>query len=303
MTFLSRLSSGLSRTSQRLGSGISGIFTGKKLDEAALSQLEDLLIAADLGASVAAELTERLARQKFGKEVSEAEIKAALVEQITVILAPCAIPLRIDATKKPHVVMVAGVNGNGKTTTIGKLAAKMKAEGKTVCLAAADTFRAAAVEQLQVWGERTHSTVITGEANSDPASVAYRALEQAKAVGMDVLLIDTAGRLHNKTDLMAELQKITKVLHKLDESAPHSVLQVLDATTGQNAISQVETFRAIAGVTGLIITKLDGTAKGGIVVALARKFGLPIHAVGIGEGVEDLDTFNAEDFARRLLNT
>jgi len=302
MTFLSRLKTGLSRSSANLSDGITGIFTQKKLDEDTLTRLEDLLIEADMGAAVAAELTAGLAKQKFGKEVTGEEIKLALASLIAAILAPCARPLLIDASRKPHVIMVVGVNGNGKTTTIGKLAARLKAEGNTVWLAAADTFRAAAVEQLQVWGERTGAPVATGEANADPASVAYRALEQARAAGADALFIDTAGRLHNKANLMAELQKIAKVLQKIDPSAPHSVLQVLDATTGQNAIAQAETFRDIAGTTGLIITKLDGTAKGGIVVALAKKFGLPIYAVGVGEGVEDLDSFEANAFARQLVS-
>lgn len=302
MNFIARLKSGLTQTSSRIGDGITGIFTKKILDDDTLAQLEELLIGADMGATAAAELTAELAKQKFGKQVTDGEVKAALAAHIAAILAPCARPLTLDPLRKPHVIMVVGTNGNGKTTTIGKLAAKMKGDGRVVFMAAADTFRAAAVEQLQEWGGRTHTPVVTGEANADPASVAYRALEQARAAGADVLLIDTAGRLHNKANLMAELQKITKVLQKLDAGAPHSVLQVLDATTGQNAIAQVETFRDMAGVGGLIITKLDGTAKGGIVVALARRFGLPIHAIGVGEGLEDLDAFQADTFARQLVS-
>lgn len=301
MSFLARLKSGLSKTSSRIGGGIADIFTKKKLDSEALEKLEDLLIEADLGAAVAGALTAELSRQKFGKEVSEQEVREVLAAQVAAILAPVAKPLAVDAGKKPFVVMVAGVNGNGKTTTLGKLALQFRREGKSVWLAAADTFRAAAVEQLQVWSDRAGVPIIMAEANADPASVAYRALEQARAGGADVLLIDTAGRLHNKAGLMAELQKIVKVLRKIDDSAPHAIVQVLDATTGQNALAQVEAFREMIGVTGLIITKLDGTAKGGVVVALAKKFGLPIHALGVGEAIEDLDAFEAEAFARGMV--
>ncbi len=301
MNFLAKLKSGLSRTSGKLGEGITAIFTHRKLDDEALEKLEELLIEADMGATVAAETVAGLAKQKFGQEVTGEEVRETLAQSIAFMLAHAARPLTLDPAHKPHVILMIGVNGNGKTTTIGKLAAKFKAEGKIVWLAAADTFRAAAVEQLAVWGERAAVKVITGEPNSDPASVAFRAYEQARAAGADALLIDTAGRLHNRADLMAELQKIIKVLKKIDASAPHTVLQVLDATTGQNAIAQVETFKESVGVTGLIVTKLDGTAKGGVVVALARKFGLPIHAVGVGEGMEDLDAFEATAFARGLV--
>lgn len=302
VSFLARLKSGLSRSSGKISEGISSIFIKRKLDDAALEALEELLIESDMGATVAAEMTAQLAKQKFGRDVTDDEVKDALAAHAAAILQPCAQPLLIDDAKKPYVIMVIGVNGNGKTTTIGKLALQMKRDGKKVMLAAGDTFRAAAVEQLSVWAERAGVPIITGAHESDAASVAYRALEEATAQQADVLLIDTAGRLHNKANLMAELQKISKVIKKLDEGAPHAVLQVLDATTGQNALSQVETFKEMIGVSGLIVTKLDGTAKGGVVVALAKKFSLPIHAVGVGEGIEDLDAFNAAEFARNLLN-
>lgn len=301
MSFLARLKSGLSRSSGRLTEGVAAIFTKRKLDDETLAELEELLISADMGAGAAAELAAELKRQKFGREVSEEEVKSALATQVAAILAPHSRALTVDAGKKPFVVMMVGVNGNGKTTTIGKLAARWKGEGKRVMLAACDTFRAAAVEQLAVWSARAGVPLVTGAHEADPASVAFQALERARAEGAEVLLIDTAGRLHNKANLMAELQKISKVLQKLDDSAPHAVVQVLDATTGQNAIAQAEAFRGMIGVTGLIVTKLDGTAKGGVVVALARKFGLPLHAVGVGEAVEDLDVFDADAFARGLV--
>ncbi|MBV8938540.1 MAG: signal recognition particle-docking protein FtsY [Alphaproteobacteria bacterium] len=302
MSWIARLKAGLSKTSHRVSDGISGIFQRRRLDEEALEQLESLLIEADMGASVAASLVAGLAKQKFGKEVTEQEVKAALAAEIAAILSPVAAPLDVEGYQ-PFVVMMVGVNGNGKTTTAGKLAMKWKAEGKRVTLAAGDTFRAAAVEQLQEWARRARAELVTGEPHADPASVAYRALERARAEGADVLLIDTAGRLHNKANLMAELQKITAVLKKLDASAPHAVIQVLDATTGQNAIAQVEAFRQMIGVTGLIVTKLDGTAKGGVVVALASRFGLKLHAIGVGEGMEDLDTFTADAFTSMLLRS
>jgi fused signal recognition particle receptor len=301
MNFLAKLKTGLSKSSGRLSDGITGIFTKTRLDDEALEALEELLIEADLGASLAAELTNALSSQRFDKEVSGEEVKEFLAGEIAKILAPHAAPLNPDRSLKPAVIMVVGVNGNGKTTTIGKLAHRFKGQGLSVMLAAADTFRAAAVEQLQVWGTRTAIPVITGAHESDPASVAFRAYEEAKAKGADVLLIDTAGRLQNKTNLMQELQKIYKVLKKIDANAPHYVIQILDATTGQNAISQVQTFKEMASVTGLIVTKLDGTARGGIVVALAKQFGLPIHAIGIGEGIDDLDAFQPTEFSRNLL--
>jgi fused signal recognition particle receptor len=255
-----------------------------------------------MGVKLAAELTQHLSAQRFGKDITPQEVREFLAGEIETILAPLAKPLVLDASLKPSVIMMVGVNGNGKTTTIGKLAAQYKAEGKSVMLAAADTFRAAAVEQLQVWGERSGTPVVTGAFESDPASVAFAALERARAEKIDVLMIDTAGRLQNKANLMAELQKIAKVLKKLDESAPHYVVQVLDATTGQNALSQVQAFKEIAEVTGLVITKLDGTAKGGVVVGLAKQAALPIYAIGVGEGIDDLNTFSAKDFARHLMD-
>jgi len=300
--WLARLKTGLGKSSGKLTGGIAGIFTKRKLDATSVEALEELLIEADLGASVAAELTGALTKQRFEKDIAPDEVRQFLADEITNILAPLAQPLIPDATRKPSVIMMVGVNGNGKTTTIGKLAAQYKQQGKKVMLAAADTFRAAAVEQLQVWGQRSNITVVTGEHESDPASVAFRAYEQAIAEKADILLIDTAGRLQNKSNLMGELQKLSKVLKKIDESAPHHTVLVLDATTGQNAISQVQAFKEIVQITGLIVTKLDGTAKGGIVVALARQFKLPIHYIGIGEGIEDINSFEAIDFSRNLLD-
>jgi len=302
MNFLTRLKSGLSKSSGKLTGGISDIFTKRKIDDESVEQLEELLIEADMGASVAAELSAALAKQRFDKNIPPEDVRKFLAEEIAKILSPFAVPLIPDTTRKPCVIMMVGVNGNGKTTTIGKLAAQFKAQGLSVMLAAADTFRAAAVEQLQVWGTRNNVPVITGEHESDPASVAYRALEQAKEKNIDVLLIDTAGRLQNKSNLMSELGKTAKVLKKLDESAPHHVIQVLDATTGQNALTQVQAFKEVIGVTGLIVSKLDGTAKGGILVAIVKQSKLPIHAIGVGESIEDLAQFEDIDFARNLLN-
>lgn len=299
-SFLARLKSGLTKSSGKIGGGIAGIFTKRKLDGSSIEELEELLIEADMGAATAAELTAKLSKERFDKDISAEEVKDFLAAEVEKILAPYAIALTPDISKKPAVILVVGVNGNGKTTTIGKLAHQFKGQGLKVMLAAADTFRAAAVEQLMVWGERSQIPVITGEPQSDPASVAYRAYEQAKAQGMDVLMVDTAGRLQNKSNLMQELQKISAVLKKIDPSAPHHVIQVLDATTGQNAISQVQAFKELIGVTGMVVTKLDGTAKGGVVVALAKQFKLPIHAVGVGEAIEDLDHFDAGAFARGL---
>lgn len=299
--WFARLKAGLGKSAAKIGDGIGAIFTRRKLDAAMLEALEEVLISADMGAGVAAELVAAFGANRFDKEIAPEEVKAALAEEIARILAPVARPFAVDAALKPHVVLVVGVNGNGKTTTIAKLAQLLTAQGHRVMLAAADTFRAAAVEQLAIWAARTDCRLITGEDQADPASVAYRAYEEATKDGADVLLIDTAGRLQNKSNLMAELQKITRVLQKITPEAPHSVIQVLDATTGQNALSQVEVFREMVKVTGLIVTKLDGTAKGGMVVALARAFGLPIHAVGVGEGKEDFRAFEAEEFARGLV--
>ena len=299
--FLSRLTQGLARSAGKLGEGLGAVFTKRRLDEDALTDLEDALIAADLGTEVTKRIVGQFRKSRFGKEVTEAEVKEALATEIAEILAPVARPLTITPERKPHVVLVVGVNGNGKTTTIGKLALQYKQQGLKPILAAGDTFRAAAVEQLQVWGERTGAPVVTAPANSDPAGLAFDALARAKADGHDVLLIDTAGRLHNKSALMEELQKIIRVIRKQDPTAPHSTILVLDATTGQNALTQVGVFREMVDITGLIVTKLDGSARGGIVVALAQEYGLPVHAVGVGEQAADLKPFFPMDFARGLL--
>ena len=299
--WFSRLKSGLSRSSGRLTESIGAIFTKRKLDETALEELEEALIAGDIGVTTAARLTGELSRKRFGKDVSPEEVKGDLADAVTAILEPLARPLAIDAAHRPHVVLMMGVNGTGKTTTIGKLAKLYTDQGLKVVLAAGDTFRAAAIEQLQIWGERTGATVVAGKQGADAAGLAYGALETARREGADLLLIDTAGRLHNKDNLMAELQKILRVIAKLDPQAPHDRILVLDATTGQNAHAQVETFKAMCEVTGLVVTKLDGSAKGGVIVGLADKFGLPIHAIGVGEGPEDLRPFSARDFARSLM--
>jgi fused signal recognition particle receptor len=294
-----RLRQGLSRSSTKLSEGITGIFTKRKLDQATLDELEELLIQADLGAGTAAKLVGAFGKTRFGQEIAPEEVKSALAAEIAKILGPVAQPL--TPTEKPSVVLVVGVNGSGKTTTIGKLAQLYREDGKKVMLAAGDTFRAAAVEQLQIWGERVGAPVIAKGAGADPAGLAYEALEGARAEGIDILLIDTAGRLHTKSNLMEELRKVIRVLRKLDASAPHHCLLVLDATTGQNALAQVETFKQMVDVTGLIVTKLDGTAKGGVLVAIADKFKLPVHAIGIGEKAGDLRPFSAEAFARGLM--
>jgi len=299
--WLQRLKSGLARSSTRLSEGIGAIVSRRRLDDETLQQLEELLIAADMGVGIAAEVTSSLRRTRFNQEISENEVKSAVAEQVTRLLEPVAKPLVLDPARKPHVILVVGVNGSGKTTTIGKLAKLYRDAGKRVVLAAGDTFRAAAVEQLKIWGERTGSIVVTRPQDADAAGLAYDALAEARKMGADVLLIDTAGRLHNKANLMAELQKITRVIKKLDPAAPHSVLLVLDATTGQNAHAQAETFRAMIGVTGLVMTKLDGTARGGVVVSLAEKYGIPVHAIGVGESAEDLRPFTADAFARSLV--
>ena len=297
-----RLKTGLSRTSANLAGGVGTIFAGRRLDEATLEELEELLIAADLGAAAAAELTASLASRKRGADLDEGDIRRALAEQITEILAPVEATLAIDEAARPHVILVAGVNGTGKTTTIGKLARRLGQEGRRVMLVAGDTFRAAAVEQLEIWGRRAGAPVVASAgAGGDPAGLAFEALERARAEGIDVLLIDTAGRLQNQRHLMDQLRKVDRVLKKLDPSAPHSRLLVLDATTGQNAHSQVDTFRQAIDVDGLVVTKLDGTAKGGVLVALARRFGIPVVAVGVGEGVDDLRQFEARAFAFALM--
>jgi len=299
--WFSRLKEGLAKSSSKLTDGITGIFTKRKLDDEALEELEELLITADLGPATAAKVTAELARTRFGKEITPDEVKASLATEIAKILGPVAQPLVIDPDLKPHVILVVGVNGTGKTTTIGKLARQFRAEGKTVMLAAGDTFRAAAVSQLKIWGERTGCEVIARDTGADAAGLAYDAVERARAAGVDVLLIDTAGRLQNKAGLMDELRKIVRVIKKVDETAPHTTLLTLDATTGQNAHSQVEIFRDMTNVNGLILTKLDGSARGGVLVSLAEKFKLPVHAIGVGEGVHDLRPFDADAFAKSLM--
>ena len=299
--WLSRLRSGLAKSTKKVAESITGLFTKKKLDQQTLDELEDALIQADLGVTVAARLVGKLGKERFGKEVTDEEVRAAFADDIAEILQPVATPLAIDRARKPFVVLVIGVNGSGKTTTIAKLANLYKGEGRKVMLAAGDTFRAAAVEQLKIWGDRAGVPVIARDTGADAAGLAYEALERAKAEGCDVLLIDTAGRLHNKSNLMDELAKIVRVIRKLDPDAPHSCLLVLDATTGQNAHAQVETFKAMSPVDALVVTKLDGSAKGGVLVALAEKFKLPVVAVGVGEGIDDLRPFEARAFARGLM--
>ncbi|WP_085906744.1 signal recognition particle-docking protein FtsY [Kiloniella majae] len=299
--WFSRLKAGLSRSSSKLGEGIGGIFTKKKLDDESIEELEELLITSDLGVATATRLTSNLAKTRFNKDVEPQEISEALAADIATILEPVATPLDVDKYKSPHIILMVGVNGSGKTTTIGKLATQYKAQGLNVMLAAGDTFRAAAIEQLQIWGDRTGCPVVAKETGADAAGLAYEAIERARAENADVVLIDTAGRLHNKSDLMSELQKVIRVIKKLDENAPHDVVLVLDATTGQNAVSQVGTFKELVDVTGLVVTKLDGSARGGILVALAEKFGLPVHAIGVGETADDLRPFTAKDFSRSLM--
>ena len=300
MSWLKKLTSGLSKTSARVTSSLSSLLGRSSIDAASIGEVEDALISADLGTAAAARLAERVRRHKFDGEVTAQALAGALADGITEILAPVAAPLVPQAGNRPHVVLLVGVNGSGKTTTAGKLAQQWRREGKSVMLAAGDTFRAAAIEQLQIWGERTGTEVISGVQGGDAAALAYQALEKARAQGTDVLIIDTAGRLQNRSELMDELAKIVRVIRKLDETAPHDSVIVLDGTVGQNALSQVSAFQDIADVSGLIVTKLDGSAKGGVVIALAEKFQLPVHAVGVGEGADDLQPFEARDFANAL---
>lgn len=300
LSWFQRLRQGLSRSSKELSGNIAGIFTKRKLDEDTLQDLEDVLIRADLGVETALRVTDALASSRYGKDVSDHEVRSIMAVEVEKVLAPVALPLELDLSHKPHVILVVGVNGTGKTTTIGKLAAKLTEGGLSVMLAAGDTFRAAAIEQLKIWGERTKSPVIASKLGADAAGLAYDAFEKAKEAGSDVLIIDTAGRLQNKAELMAELEKIVRVLGKLDPEAPHTVLQTVDATTGQNALNQVEIFRNIAGVNGLVMTKLDGTARGGILVAIAAKHKLPVYFIGVGEQVDDLEPFSASEFARAI---
>ncbi len=295
-----RLSSGLKRTSSSLGTAVADLVTKRKLDRAMLEDIEDVLLRADLGTEVAARISAAVGHGRYDKTISADDVKAVVATEVEKVLSPVAKPLVIDGAHKPFVILVVGVNGSGKTTTIGKLAAKLSAEGRKVMLAAGDTFRAAAIEQLKIWGERTKSPVVAAAQDSDSASLAFNALTAAREQRRDVLLNDTAGRLQNKAELMNELEKVVRVIKKVDTSAPHAVLLVLDATVGQNALSQVEAFHRTAGVTGLVMTKLDGTARGGILVALAEKHKLPVHFIGVGEGIEDLAAFTARDFAQAI---
>lgn len=299
--FFSRLKQGLSRSTQKLGNNLTSVFNKKKLDEESLEQLEEILIAADFGPQVAENVIHTFRKNRFGSEVSDHDIKEALAQEIAKVLQPVAKPFQPNLEQKPHVVLMVGVNGTGKTTTVGKFAHVFKNKNLNVMLVAADTFRAAAVEQLQIWANRVGVSIVSGKPQADAAGLAFEALKRATNEHIDLLFIDTAGRLHNKSALMEELAKIIRVMRKFDVTAPHSVLLVLDATTGQNAIEQVRIFKEMVDVSGLIITKLDGTAKGGIVIAIAQQFGLPIHAVGVGEQIEDLRDFSAEEFALGLI--
>jgi fused signal recognition particle receptor len=295
-----RLTGGLKRTSSALGGAISDLVSKRKLDAATIAEIEDVLVRADLGLDTAGRIAAALGASRYAAGIAPAEVKAVVAAEIEKALAPVAQPLVIDTVKKPFVILVAGVNGSGKTTTIGKLAARFRAEGRTVMLAAGDTFRAAAIDQLKIWGERTGAALIAREPGADAAGLVFDAVRAAQESGVDVLLVDTAGRLQNRTELMDELQKIVRVMKKVDAFTPHAVLLVLDATIGQNALSQVEIFRKAVGVTGLVMTKLDGTARGGILVAIAVKFKVPVHFIGVGESVDDLEPFSARDFARAI---
>ena len=299
-SWFARLRLGLSRTSGTLGTGITDIFTKRRLDAAMVEDLEDILIQADLGIDVARRISQAVAKGRYERELDPSEVKAILANEVEKALSAVALPLAVDAAHKPFVMMMVGVNGSGKTTTIGKLSAKFQAEGRSVMLAAGDTFRAAAVEQLKVWGRRTNAAVLAREEGADAAGLVFDAMRGAQISNTDILLVDTAGRLQNRAELMGELEKVIRVMKKVDATAPHAVLLVLDATVGQNALSQVEIFGKTAGVTGLVMTKLDGTARGGILVAIADKFKLPVHFIGVGEGVDDLEPFEAKDFARAI---
>lgn len=301
LNWFQRLASGLKRSSDQLGTSLAAVFTKKKLDQQMLDELEDILLQADFGVDMATSVTETLRRERFDRDVSDAEVRDVLSREIVKVLGPVAVPLAVDRTRAPFVILMVGVNGSGKTTTIGKLASLYAQQGLRVMLAAGDTFRAAAIEQLQVWGQRTGAPVITKPAGSDASGLAFEAVERARAEGADVLIIDTAGRLQNRDELMSELEKIVRVIKKQLPEAPHATLLTLDATTGQNALNQVEIFGKRAGVTGLVMTKLDGTARGGILVAIARKFAMPVHFIGVGEGVDNIEAFDAEDFAAAIV--
>ena len=300
-SWFQKLKTGLFKSSEKISDGVKKIFVNKKLDIQTLNDLEELLIMADLGPTAAEKLTAELANEKFDKNIKPEEVRDFLAKKIEETLEKVAIPLVLDNTQKPIVVLVVGVNGTGKTTTIGKLAHQYSNEGKKIMIAACDTFRAAAVEQLQIWAERSNTDFVKGSQGCDAAGLAYEALQKAKSKNIDVLFIDTAGRVQNRTELMEELAKIIRVIRKLDPESPHHCLLTLDATTGQNALSQVEIFKEMAEISGLIVTKLDGSAKGGILLSLAEKFGLPVHAIGIGEKIEDLQSFEAEEFAKSLM--
>jgi fused signal recognition particle receptor len=297
--WFAQLRQGLARTSAALTGNVASVLTKRRLDEETLDELEEVLIKADLGPAMAGRVREELAHSRHEKGIAPEAVREVLATEIANVLVPVAKPL-ILSTARPNVILIVGVNGTGKTTTAAKLAHNFMRDGHSVLLAAADTFRAAAIDQLKLWAKRIGAEVVAKDVGADPAGVVYEALERARAESKDVLLIDTAGRLQNKSDLMAELAKIVRVVKKLDESAPHGVLLVLDATTGQNALAQVEVFKEIAGVTGLVVTKLDGTARGGILVAIAERYGIPINAIGIGEGIDDLEPFDAESFARAI---
>jgi fused signal recognition particle receptor len=297
--WFAQLRQGLARTSAALSGNVASVLTKRWFDEETLDELEEVLIKADLGPAMAGRVREELARSRHERGLAPEAVREVLATEIAKVLVPVAKPLTLSAAR-PNVILIVGVNGTGKTTTAAKLAHNFMRDGHSVLLAAADTFRAAAIDQLKLWGGRIGAEVVAKDVGADPAGVAYEALERARAEGKDVLLIDTAGRLQNKSDLMAELAKIVRVLKKLDDSAPHGVLLVLDATTGQNALAQVEVFKEIAGVTGLVVTKLDGTARGGILVAIAERYGIPINAIGIGEGIDDLEPFDADSFARAI---
>jgi fused signal recognition particle receptor len=301
--WLQRLTTGLKRSSDQLSDGITSVFTKKKLDESMLEELEDLLIQADFGIATADSVTEALRHDRFDRDITPDQVRAVLASEVARVLEPVAQPLVIDSKQKPFVILMVGVNGSGKTTTIGKLASLYRSQGRSVMLAAGDTFRAAAIEQLQIWGERTGAPVVAKPAGSDASGLAFEAVTKARDEGMDVLIIDTAGRLQNRDELMSELEKLIRVVRKVDPTAPHATLLTLDATTGQNALNQVEIFGQRAGVTGIVMTKLDGTARGGILVAIARRFGLPVHFIGVGEGVDNLETFAADDFAAAIAGT
>ena len=299
-SWLERMRAGFRKTSDRLGDNLSGLFTKASLDAQTLDEIEEALIASDLGPATAAKVRERLAREKFEKGLTEEAVRGVVAEELEKILKPVAEPLEIDAFPRPQVILVVGVNGSGKTTTIAKLAHLFEEQDYSVLLAAGDTFRAAAIEQLKIWADRAGVPIIAGAEGSDSSALVYDGVKRATAEGIDVLIVDTAGRLQNKKDLMDELAKIRRVLGRLNPKAPHDVVLVLDATTGQNALSQIEVFKEVAGVTGLVMTKLDGTARGGVLVAAAEKYGIPIHAIGVGEGMDDLRPFDPALAARAI---